>query len=60
LLRHSGVTYDPYADVPLNVQEAVRQGDLNLAAKLYRAATGVTHTEAFEYVLDVKNLSQKT
>jgi hypothetical protein len=58
LLKHSGVTYDPFADVPLNVQEAIRHGDLNLAAKYYRDAAGVTFTEAFEYVNDLKKLSE--
>jgi hypothetical protein len=60
LLRHSGVTYDPYADVPLNVQEAIKRGDVNEAAKLYRNATGVTFAEALEYVWDLRKLSQKT
>jgi hypothetical protein len=60
LLHHSGLTFDPFAAAPPGVLEAFKRGDMNEAAKLYRKATGSTFNEAFEYVEDLKKLSQKT
>ena|SRR5579872_6590808 len=60
LLRHSGLTFDPFASTPTGVVEAFKSGNMNNAAKLYRHATGSTFNEAIEYVEDLKKLSRKT
>ena len=50
LLAHSGVTFDPYREVPPGVEEALSGGQRILAIKRYREATGVGLKEAKEVV----------
>jgi hypothetical protein len=60
LLKHAGLTYDPFDAAPPGVVEAVKRGDINEAVKLYRKATGSTFSEAFEYAFDLKKLAENT
>jgi ribosomal protein L7/L12 len=50
LLKHEGIRYDPYADVPPAVLDALRRGRKVEAIKEYRAATGTGLKEAKDYV----------
>lgn len=50
LLKHHGVRFDPFADVPPPVLEALRRGKKIEAIREYRAATGVDLKEAKDYV----------
>jgi ribosomal protein L7/L12 len=54
LLADAGLTFDPYANVPPEVAEAIQRGEKILAIKLYREATGVGLKEAKEYVEEVQ------
>jgi ribosomal protein L7/L12 len=54
LLADAGLTFDPYANVPPAVAEALLRGEKILAIKLYREATGVGLKEAKDYVEDVQ------
>ncbi len=50
LMKHAGITYDPHANVPPGVLEALRAGQKIEAIKLYRRATGVDLKTAKEFV----------
>ena len=50
LLKHQGIRFDPYADVPPPVLDALRRGKKIEAIKEYRAATGAGLREAKDYV----------
>jgi ribosomal protein L7/L12 len=50
LLKHQGVRFDPYGDVPAAVLDALRRGKKIEAIKLYRAAAGVDLKGAKDYV----------
>lgn len=54
LLRHSGVEFDPYRDVPADVQEALERGQTILAIKRLREATGVSLKQVKELVGEVQ------
>ena len=54
LLRHSGVDYDPYKNLPPKVADAVQAGRKIEAIKCYREATGVDLKEAKEFIEDVQ------
>jgi ribosomal protein L7/L12 len=54
LLKQAGATYDPYADVPANVADALAQGKKILAIKHYREATGAGLKEAKDFVEEVQ------
>ena len=54
LLRHSGVEFDPFRDVPPDVQEALERGQTILAIKRLREATGVSLKQAKELVDEVQ------
>lgn len=54
LLKHEGVQFDPYSDVPPPVLDALRRGKKIEAIKEYRAATGVGLKEAKEYVEELQ------
>ena len=54
LLQHANLRYDPYANVPDEVAEAVRQGQKIKAIKLYRHASGVGLKEAKDFVEGVQ------
>jgi ribosomal protein L7/L12 len=50
LLKHAGLTYDPHANVPPGVVEALRAGKKIEAIRQYRMATGADLKEAKEFV----------
>ena len=50
VLKHAGIQFDPYADVPPRVVEALRAGNKIEALKHYRDATQASLKEAKEYV----------
>jgi hypothetical protein len=54
LLADAGLTFDPYANVPPAVAEALQRGEKILAIKLYREATGVGLKEAKEFVEEIQ------
>lgn len=54
LLKHSGIEFDPYRDVPQAVVEALERGKKIEAIKHYRAATGLGLREAKEFVEEVQ------
>ncbi len=54
LLKHQGVRYDPYGELPQPVLDALRSGRKIDAIKAYRAATGADLAQAKEYVDEVE------
>ena len=54
LLKQQGVQFDPYADVPPRVIDALRRGQKIEAIKEYRGATGVGLKEAKDYVEEIE------
>jgi ribosomal protein L7/L12 len=54
LLDHEGIRFDPYANVPRAVVEALGRGEKIEAIKEYRSATGAGLKEAKEYVEEVQ------
>jgi len=54
ILSHLGLTYDPLANVPPDVLEAVRNGEKIEAIKRYRAATGADLAEAKDRVEELE------
>ena len=54
LLNHAGVEFDPFADVPADVREALERGERILAIKRFREATGVGLKEAKAFVDEVQ------
>lgn len=54
LLKHQGIRFDPYSEVPPPVLDALRRGKKIEAIKAYRAATGVGLAEAKEFVEEVQ------
>ena len=54
LLRHSGVEFDAFQDVPGDVREALERGETILAVKRFRQATGADLKEAKEFVDEVR------
>lgn len=60
LLKHSGIQFDPYGDVPLPVVDALRRGKKIEAIKHYRAATGVGLKEAKDYVEELQRRAERT
>ena len=54
LLKHEGVHFDPYGDLPQPVIDALRQGKKIEAIKAYRTATGAGLREAKEYVEELQ------
>ena len=49
-MKHEGIQFDPYADVPPDVIDAVRRGKKIEAIKAYRVATGAGLKEAKDLV----------
>ena len=60
LLKHQGVRFDPYADVPPPVLDALRGGRKIDAIKAYRAATGAGLKEAKEFVEEIERRASPT
>jgi hypothetical protein len=54
LLKHSGLEYDPYKNLPRAVVEAVQNGKKNEAIKRYREATAVGLKEAKNFIEEVQ------
>lgn len=54
LLKHHGIRFDPYAEVPPPVLDALRRGKKIDAIKEYRAATGAGLQEAKDFVEEVQ------
>jgi hypothetical protein len=50
LLESAGLRYDPFAQAPPQVVDALRCGDKILAIRRYRAASGVGLKDAKDYV----------
>ena len=54
LLKHQGIRFDPYSDLPPPVLDALRRGKKIEAIKEYRAATGAGLREAKEFVEELQ------
>jgi ribosomal protein L7/L12 len=54
LLQNAGLQYDPYADLPAPVVEALRRGDKIEAIKHYRQTTGAGLKDAKEFIEEVQ------
>ena len=54
LLKHQGIRFDPYSDVPARVVDALSRGQKIEAIKEYRAVTGVGLKEAKEFVEEIE------
>jgi ribosomal protein L7/L12 len=50
LLRNAGLQYDPYADLPAPVVDALRRGDKIGAIRHYRQTTGAGLKDAKEFI----------
>jgi ribosomal protein L7/L12 len=50
LLKHAGIEYDPYKDLPREIVDAVQRGEKIRAIKRYREATGVGLREARDFI----------
>ena len=56
LLKHSGLEFDPYRNLPHGVAEAVQSGKKIEAIKRYREATAVGLKEAKEFIEEIQRL----
>jgi ribosomal protein L7/L12 len=54
LLKDAGIAYEPFADLPPSVVEALRGGEKIQAIKCYREATGAGLKEAKEFIEEVQ------
>lgn len=54
LLKHAGIEYDPYKNLPEGVVSALRLGQKISAIKSYREATGVGLKEAKDFVEEIQ------
>jgi ribosomal protein L7/L12 len=54
LMKHQGVQFDPFADVPAPVIDALRQGRKIEAIKAYRVATGAGLKDAKDVVEELQ------
>jgi hypothetical protein len=54
LLKHAGVDFDPYRDVPPAVREALDRGETIMAIKRFREATGAGLKDAKDFVDEVR------
>jgi ribosomal protein L7/L12 len=57
LLKHAGVEYNPYSDVPPNVMGALKRGKKIEAIKIYRNATKVSLKEAKDFIEEVQRVT---
>jgi ribosomal protein L7/L12 len=57
LLKQANIKFDPYANVPLDIVQALRGGRKIEAIKLYRQSTGVGLKEAKDFVEEVERRS---
>lgn len=54
LLKHAGIEFDEFQDVPPEVREALERGETILAIKRFREATGADLKEAKHFVDEVR------
>ncbi len=54
LLRHAGVDFDPFRDVPADVREALERGETIAAIKRFRQTTGASLEDAKAFVDEVR------
>jgi ribosomal protein L7/L12 len=54
LLKHAGITFDEFQDIPADVREALERGETILAIKRFRQATGAGLKEAKEFIDEVR------
>jgi hypothetical protein len=54
LLKQANIRFDPYADLPHEIAEAVRAGQKIKAIKLYRQNTGVGLKEAKDFIEEIQ------
>jgi ribosomal L7/L12-like protein len=54
LLKHQGIRFDPYAEVPPRVADALRRGKKIEAIKEYRASTGAGLKDAKQFVDEIQ------
>jgi ribosomal protein L7/L12 len=54
LLKHAGIEYNPYDNLPEDVVQAIQRGEKILAIKHYREATGAGLREAKEFIEEVQ------
>jgi Ribosomal protein L7/L12 C-terminal domain len=54
LLKQANITFDPYANVPREIAEAVQGGQKIKAIKLYRESAGVGLKEAKDFIEEVQ------
>jgi endonuclease V-like protein UPF0215 family len=57
LLKQANIKFDPYADLPREIAEAVRAGQKINAIKLYRQSSGVDLKEAKEFIEEFQRRS---
>ena len=57
LLKHAGISFNEYENVPPDVVEALQRGEMILAIRRLRQATGMGLKEAKDYVDEVKRRS---
>jgi ribosomal protein L7/L12 len=57
LLKHAGVEFDAFSDVPLDVKEALERGETILAIKRFRQATGVGLKDAKDVIDELRRRS---
>ena len=53
ILKHQGIQFDPYAEVPPKVIEALQRGQKIEAIREYRLATGIGLKDAKERVEEI-------
>lgn len=54
LLRHTGIEFGEFENVPADVREALERGETILAIKRFRQATGADLKEAKEFVDEIR------
>lgn len=54
LLKHAGISFDVYEDVPADVREAIERGETIQAVRRIRQATGVGLKEAKDFVDEIR------
>ena len=59
LLKHAGIEFDPYEDLPDEIVQAIKRDEKLVATKLYKQWAGVTLLEAKAFIEDVQRRSGK-
>ena len=57
LLKQANIKFDPYANLPREVAEALRSGERIKAIKLYMQSTGVGLKEANDFIKEFQRRS---